>query len=598
MSSHPQLPSSAKLLGLVLKALRLRSAVEGLVSKRTLIRFFQEDTSIKPETRLEVVRAVVEAVFTEDLLDSWDVPNDQRKEFSEEMVGEFDLALVYWDQAAGTLQAHGSGVPGPVFAMLPWVRLFAIEGALRVSAYRTARAMGPISEAFANALIEGRAFDHLIQGYRSAAGGIPRDEIASGAGIYRSTVDEWLAGRSLPQSESILGLAALFTSRVQGLNEAETALNLRAAVAASEAVRWLWEVCPKQKMPAGFGPPRAAQFIIEFTTAERALRIMLEQLNDGSSAYSRLLWDLTLVGSSYPKSKSLVAVLLDWARDSYIRADVQGILTGEWVQRVMMLYRQLPDPKDRTREIELMKRRGFPAELVDAVMPMAEEMTAWGAVSPNPDGWNIERFPPPEPVGSDARVVVLHRDDLAHPDDQLSRQALDDQHLGGDRYAALAKHQELVRRSPEDAMYRYWLGCSLAAVGRVDEALIECRMACSIKPDWSLPAVEVAIILSNNRRMQEALDVIERTSRDYEVDAHMANVHGRILMSMGRFEDAPRLFREVLGQNRKHAGALVDLAHCLLMTGERKLGRKYAKRAFHAGNRTILDALKRGDYDR
>ena len=63
-----------------------------------------------------------------------------------------------------------------------------------------------------------------------------------------------------------------------------------------------------------------------------------------------------------------------------------------------------------------------------------------------------------------------------------------------------------------------------------------------------------------------------------------------------RFAEAVPRYRRVLMLNDQHAAAMRDLAHCLLMTGERREGRKWAKAAAHAGEPSVLNDLGTGRY--
>ncbi len=599
MAPRVPLPNSGRLLGLILSALRLRQAVEEVVPKRTLVRVLKGGPGVKPDTRLEVVQATVRALLDDGLLEWWGLPAEGAEATRDAAVAALDAALVRWDQAVGTLRSRGPKVPSVAFAALPWVRLFAIEGALRYAAYAVTRGEPPMSVEAARALMAGRFFDYLLGTYRERAGGLIREDIAAGANVAESTVDEWLAGKSLPQSESILDLAAVLTDRVPDLDEAEANFHLRVAVAVSELVRWIWAVCPQPREGGEFGPPRAAQFVIEFTTAQAIVRFLIDgMMEQHGERLAPDLWALALDGSVTPHGKVVLAAVLDSARDSYLRADIEGVVYERWTERVLLLYRQIPKPENRQREAALMKKVGLP-DMPPEFFSFAEEMMSWGAVSPNPGGWHVPAFPPEEepPAGEDDFVAVMSNESFPNRPDIVAKHAMEAQHIHDDPFEALGHHQRLVHQDPESEMYRFWLGCSLAAVGRPDEGIIECRIACSLKPDWSLPATEVAIILGNAGRYEDALESIKLTAEQYEVDGHMAYAYGYILLRLDRLSEAAQWFRRVLDENDAHPEALANLAHCLLLTGERREGRKFAKLAFHAGERQVLEALNAGHYD-
>lgn len=601
--TRPQLPTSGEVFGALVGALRLRSLIASRVPERTLRRVLSDEAGIKPETRREVIDAVVTELFPDELLVTWGLvgpsglapaPSELRERFGDLT----EEALHDWDRAAGVLRSTAIDTLNPLFALLPWVRLFAVELGLRVGAYFAIQGVEVVEEEDSGALVQGRAFDRLLQRYRRSAGGIPREDLARGGGVASSTVDEWLAGRALPQAENILSLAAVLASRVQGASEAELVFHLRWSVAASEAARWLWEVCPSHPSKAGLGPPRPAQFIIEFLAVLELAHGMAYTAPVPDEKLGVLWWTLVTYGSKCQAGKAIIAFTLDQARDSYLRADLDAVLRERWQERVLLLYRQIPSVEGASRD-PFAKRLALTPDLMLKMV----EMEAWGRVSPNPGGWHFEPaqsrmgFPNSDEEGEQLHMVVLNNQDFMSPTQRTSKLAMEAMHARGDEREALAHHQQLVAAEPANAKYHFWLGASLAAVGRIDEAVLECKIAAGLEPDWSLPAVEVAIILSNAGRGQEALAAMRDIEGKYEVDAHFANVFGYTHMYLSQFEEAIRWFRRTLSLNAEHARATMHLAHCLLMTGERIEGRSLAKRARMLGERWVYDGLKAGRYD-
>lgn len=594
---HPQLPTSGEVLGFVLGALRLRQPVSERVAERTLTRALSNEVGVKVETRREVVHAAVEALFPDDLLTAWgDIPASDRTSGSLLRRGFSDLVeswLAAWDHASGSLRSSGSPVPDRRFAILPWVRLIAVELGVRAAGYLLFRSVEAIEEADKHALTEGRAFDRLIARYRARAGGISRDELARGGGVAPSTVDEWLAGRVLPQADSILSLAAVLARHVPGLTDAEAVFNLRLAVGASEGVRWLWEMCPRHGQ-RDLGPERAASFVIEFLVVfDFALALMLNSpISPAQLQRREIYWAVAAAGSRSDPGRHILEFVLQRARDSFLQADVFGVLHGKWYDRVLMLYRQIPTVDSARRNLAAQM---FPPEF----LPFAVDMEAWGKVSPNPNGWLF----PVVPGGREAEqdddegMMVLTTPSDPTARGAISKAALVAQHLTDDPDAALAADLALVQMEPNNEMYRFWLGCALARVGRPDDGIVECAIAVDLKPGWSLPAVEIAIILTNAGRSAQALEVMRQIEGKYEVDAHLANAYGFVLMTAELHREAIRWFRRALELNAEHARAMVDLAHCLLVVGERVEGRKWAKAARHHGEPWAWEAWKAGKYE-
>ena len=246
-----------------------------------------------------------------------------------------------WDHAAGSLRSLSQDVLTKEFALLPWVRLLAVELGVRVGAYLAFQGITSLEDDDTEAIVRGRFFDRLIQRYRKMAGGIPREDLAKGGGVSPSTVDEWLAGRALPQAESILSLAAVIAARTKEVAEPELVFHLRCAVAASELTRWLWEVCPAGPRD-GFGPPRAAQFVIEFFAVLEISQTMSIEGSKLRPNVTKALWTTVILGSKSRVGKDILSEVLSAARDSYLQADIRGVLLDCWEDRVLLLYRQIP----------------------------------------------------------------------------------------------------------------------------------------------------------------------------------------------------------------------------------------------------------------
>jgi tetratricopeptide (TPR) repeat protein len=507
--------------------------------------------------------------------------------------------MAAWDSAAGALRSSGPEVEDAVWAMLPWLRLLAVELGLRFAAYTRARG-AVFTEEDAQAFIDGKAFVRLLNRYREEAARLTRDDLADGTGMWRSAVDQWLGGHALPQSKSIEYLAEVVSEAIEGLTTEEAELHLRASVAATELVGWLWGVCPAPdpgRAPA-LGPPRAASFGLEFTTVVHFISGRVDKVNMEVVDP----WELVEQGSKNPWAFLMLSSLLCGARDSYLQADVSAVLHGEWLDRVLLMYRLLPNSSDAAPDwSSLQALDPSAADSLQSIPPAAfgplREQERWGRLSPNPFGWHFPTFPAPPPVPEDGgTLLVASAESFPNRPDVVAKHALEAEHLRKSPHETLAHHRRLVAQDP-CALHRFWLGTALAVVDRVDEALIECRMACALEPTWSVPAVEVAIILCNAGHFDEALSAIELAAQQYELDDHLALTHGRILFVMERFADAAPWYRQALSLNTESATAMRDLAHCLLVTGERAEGRRWAKAAARAGAGEVLRDLKTGMYD-
>lgn len=387
--TRPQLPPSGELLGAALGALRVRSLITLQMPERTLRRALSDEPGVKSENRTAVLDAAIAHLFPDELLTLWglapaETATSGAQAVRDNLAAMAEDALMAWDHAAGSLRSVSIDVLTKEFALLPWVRLLAVELGVRVGAYLAIHGITSLEDDDTDAIVKGRLFDRLIQRYRKLAGGVPREDLAKGGGVSPSTVDEWLAGRALPQAESILSLAAVIAARTKGVAEAEVVFHLRCAVAASELTRWLWEVCPANPRD-GLGPPRAASFVIEFLAV---LEIAHAMATEGAKIHPNVveaLWGAVILGSKSQVGKDILREVLNAARDSYLQADIRGVLLDCWEDRVLLLYRQIPS-LENIRQDPFSKMLNLPGEMMGSF----RGQEAWGRISPNPGGWHFQ----------------------------------------------------------------------------------------------------------------------------------------------------------------------------------------------------------------
>lgn len=124
--------------------------------------------------------------------------------------------------------------------------------------------------------------------------------------------------------------------------------------------------------------------------------------------------------------------------------------------------------------------------------------------------------------------------------EQLVREALREQ--GREHYEAAA---ELYRRSIEvcpTAEAHTFLGWTYSFMGRLDEAIVECRRAIAVDPTFGNPYNDIGSYLMRQGKPEEAIVWLERakTAPRYEPRHYPYLNLARLYLSIDRFEDAAR----------------------------------------------------------
>ena len=130
--------------------------------------------------------------------------------------------------------------------------------------------------------------------------------------------------------------------------------------------------------------------------------------------------------------------------------------------------------------------------------------------------------------------------------------------------AAIAKWNEALALSPDDAKARSNLGVLLATVGRAGEAMAQYRQAIESEPDYPDGYTNLGIALARTGKLDEAIPYLEKASQLSPWDAKAHSNLGAALAENGRTAEAIAECQKALqlrpGDSEAHANLAIALA--------------------------------------
>lgn len=133
-------------------------------------------------------------------------------------------------------------------------------------------------------------------------------------------------------------------------------------------------------------------------------------------------------------------------------------------------------------------------------------------------------------------------------------------HLAGRYEQAAERFQQSIDAYPTAEGHTF-LGWSLSELGRLEDAIAECKKAISLDSDYGNPYNDIGVYLIQLGRPEEAVPWLHKAIAAkryccYEF-AH-ANL-GRVLLSQGKIDAAKRSFERALSRNPEYVPAIAGL---------------------------------------
>ncbi|HXF66619.1 MAG TPA: tetratricopeptide repeat protein [Burkholderiales bacterium] len=135
-------------------------------------------------------------------------------------------------------------------------------------------------------------------------------------------------------------------------------------------------------------------------------------------------------------------------------------------------------------------------------------------------------------------------------------------HLMGDYERAVELFRASIAAHPTAEAHTY-LGWSLSHLGRLEEAIAQCKIAIGLDPDFGNPYNDIGVYLIDQGKLEEAVPWLEKAmaSRRYCCYQFPHYNLGRVRLMQGRIEEATRAFERALKYDPQHVPSLLALEY-------------------------------------
>lgn len=135
-------------------------------------------------------------------------------------------------------------------------------------------------------------------------------------------------------------------------------------------------------------------------------------------------------------------------------------------------------------------------------------------------------------------------------------------HLRGEYERAIEAFRASIASHPTAEAHTF-LGWSLSHLGKLEEAIEQCKIAIEIDPEFGNPYNDIGVYLIDLGRLEEAVPWLEKAiaSKRYCCYQFPHYNLGRIRLEQGRLAEAQRAFERALQHDPNYLPALLALLH-------------------------------------
>jgi len=135
-------------------------------------------------------------------------------------------------------------------------------------------------------------------------------------------------------------------------------------------------------------------------------------------------------------------------------------------------------------------------------------------------------------------------------------------HVMGDFERAVMLFRASIKAHPTAEAHTF-LGWSLSHLGRLKEAIDQCKTAIGLDPDFGNPYNDIGVYLIDLGRPEEAIPWLQKAIAAKRYCCYQfahANL-GRVLLGQGKVEEAQRSFERALEHDPEYLPALMGLEY-------------------------------------
>lgn len=535
-------------IGAVVEALNIK---EGLLKNRTARRFYS-GKSVSEHSRKEILGDLGKSLIELGIVPSSPLLEKYSVSTATVVSDTIFMAVGRWDRLQAVMQSRSSRILDLHVLTLRFLRLLTVDLSLRIFALLRLSGLEP-SPPHTPLWAEengGGKFLRLL----AANVGLSRHQLAARVGVSYASVDNWLDGKNQPEPKHLAALAYVLAP--VGVESSQLVVTLKRhftfACICDLLAPWIGR---EQVLDLASALSRFVYRISEDVRLmdrppiEEAAGSELTALRFGTTHPSThvLLRNLALVEEDEDWKRDILAATVPWE----IRFQVEGIQAGGGRSAAGLAQEVLDE---------------FPCDPAhEALQELVEENLE------SIDQRALERSP----------MLIVELFDKG-----------------------MASRKRIVRDFPLSPRAHLELGSFMGMAGKclmsrdlVDEAILECKLAAHLLPNWDTPAVEVGIMLANIGEYEEAMNELN-WARDHlgQLTPHLQINMGHVLMRLGRFESALEQFEQVISSRPDYALAHLHAAKCAFALGDKVRGLRYSKRARQLGEPGEFVAWKSGLY--
>ena len=533
VSASPHLPTSGRILGVLVKSMRLSHP---MLRSKNAQRYFsgRQDNLVKESSRSEIVEAAADSLA---YLGFAPPPRAGEATSGSVLATLLDWHARLWDGLRTFLLPRMSRVyPSHLPAVWrTYVRLAAIDLALRVTAHLHLAGATPSSLDFLEWICSKPRGNYLNELRKNA--GVTLFSLSEAVEVTESAAEGWVYQNVRPSDDNLVKIGRTLAGGDDTYGGELLVRDLRKFYWISDIAELLGEHIGAEAVEEILA--RLHRYAVQAYAAIN---------NDSSAERSPAnLTELASLGAKSGLARRLLAGMAKAESDDEWQEDLSAVST-DWVRRLLSANLQIDQA-----EVDVLIQK------------------------------------------TDGRI--LENWDISNPKAYEHYQRSMELQMQGRRDEALAHVIKAVELDPLDPANHFTLGSVKGGMGteRGDKVLIEeglkaCWIAVALDPNWILPWTEIGWLLAKTGKPKEAIEHLRAVSPECgPLDARYYAALGVALRELGDFTDSLAAFESSLKLNPNDMSVAVAATGVALLAGDKLRSNQHRKVARHLGATHELD---------